>query len=179
MGRTWGSKRFSSLSNQRAESGGARTAPGSDDAHHRWRQVVQTESWTEIEAQGQDRGPCHPSHFGGTPQPKMSLLPLPGSLWSLGSGLGSWCQEISGCLSRLQHGQPSGSQRRHCQLTTKAAESSGRESLFTIKALFSRTLGEKRPFAELSLPKAFTTCLTADEPEGSLARVRIPVSPCG
>ena len=35
---------------------------------------------TETEAQGQDRGPCHPSLFRGTPQPKMSLLPLPGSL---------------------------------------------------------------------------------------------------
>ena len=35
------------------------------------------------------------------------------------------------------------------------------------------------PFAELSLPNAFTICLTADEREGSLARVRSPVSPYG
>lgn len=70
----------------------------------------------------------------------LRLLPLPGSLWNLGSGLGSWCQEISGCPLTLQSDQPSGRQRRHCQITAKSRQRTQAEKMFlNHKSLFSRT----------------------------------------
>lgn len=105
-----------------------------------------------------DKTGAHAIHLiSGHSPTKMSLsLPLPEAFEVWGQTVG-WTPETSWMPSRLQHGQPSGAQRDIANSPPR--QQRAQVESFSTKSLSSRPLGEKRPFAELSLPKAFTTCL--------------------
>lgn len=79
-------------------------------------------------------------------------LPLPESLWNLGSGLGSWCQETSGCPSRLRRGQPSGTKGDMAESSPRSGRELRYTKLFITRSLFSRPL-ENESFRRAESPQ--------------------------
>lgn len=159
IGRTWG------LSRPETGSGKARTAsvcltvliPTGDSPQ------------TDVPGQGlrpRDKaGPVPSISFQGPPP---TSLPLPDSLWNLGSGLGSWCQETSGCPSRLPCGQPSGTRGDMAESSPRAGRELRYKNHFVTRSLFSRPL-ENESFRRAESPQGFyhlCDCWWARRPRG-------------